>query len=177
MLGKIHLGFTFAAIAFFFLPWLELRCSGEKERYATQTGLQAIYGGTSTHGSPSQERRKDARQHQDSVGFSPLLAVALLATLGAFALSLASFRAGAATPSKTSNALCGLALGLILLEMATGFPVEARIKQDSDAKAGEAWTVHYRPALYLELACLAFPTLLLLGGGLDKLKTKPDQAT
>ncbi len=177
MLGKIHLGFTFASIVFFLLPWTEIRCSGEQKRLAIQqSGLEIIYGGATVHGPEGRDRRWQTDKEKDSLGVSPLLAVALVASLGAFAASLASFRAGVATPSKRSNALCALALALILTQLAIGFPVERKIAAESKSSDLVTWSVHYLPSLYLELACLAFPTLLFANGLLDKLRPKPAQA-
>ncbi len=51
MIQKLNIGTTLAVLVLFFLPWIDIQCS--QKSFATQTGIQTIYGG----GSPSEEMK------------------------------------------------------------------------------------------------------------------------
>ena len=125
VLQKINLVTALAALVLFFLPWIDIQCSGTS--MATQSGVQIIYGG----GSPSQEMKdldgkdgsgKEDQSKQESMGFAPLVGLALLAVVGAVVAAFAAIR----SPAPRGNLpgiLCAVALGLIALQMSIGFPM------------------------------------------------------
>ena len=195
MIQKLHLGTTLAALVLFCLPWLDIQCSSKS--FITQTGLQTIYGG----GSPAPELEAFAKeqgrdktlgkQGDDSMGYSPLVALALLAVLGAVGASFVAFRSPNSGPRESSaGMLCAIAFALIAAQMMIGFPAKKSVgknmaesskKENHGSPMGEQELgiatammmeiqVRYLPALYIELIMLGLPTLILANGLIDKLK-------
>jgi hypothetical protein len=194
MIQKLHLGTTLAALVLFCLPWIDIQCSNKS--LATQTGIQTIYGG----GSPApemeafaKEQGKDktrGKQGDDSMGYSPLVALALLAVIGAVAASFMAIRSDDGPRGNTAGILCAVALALLAVQMMVGFPAKKSIgksmaesseKENRGRPTGEPdfglatammmdIQVRYLPALYIELIMLGLPALILANGLIDKLK-------
>ena len=128
MIQKINIGTTLAALVLFFLPWIDIQCS--QKSFATQTGIQAIYGG----GSPSEDmkafveeqnqKNSAASKKEDSMGYSPLVALALLAVIGAVAASFVDLRSSGEPRTNLVGILCAAALVLISAQMMMGFPMK-----------------------------------------------------
>ena len=194
MIQKLHIGTTLAALILFFLPWIDIQCS--QQSIVTQTGIQTIYGG----GSPSKEMQafmdeesqtKSSGDNSDeSMGFAPLIALALLAVIGAVFLSFIALRSEEPILTTLVGILCAIALVLISAQMVIGFPAktslgkamgesartEASASPMDDFGSGMAtammmnFQVRHLPSLYITLVMLGFPTLILANGLLDKLK-------
>lgn len=195
MIQKLHIGTTLAALVLFFLPWIDIQCS--QNSFATQTGIQTIYGG----GSPSKEIKSfidedrqmksgDEKKGDESAGYSPLVALALLAVICAVFVSFKALRSNDESQNRLVGIFCATALILISAQMMMGFPVkeslgksmaEASKANASDASMKEFSSgmavammmniqVRHLPALYIELIMLGLPTLVLANGLIDKMK-------
>ena len=194
MIQKINIGTTLAALVLFFLPWIDIQCS--QKSFATQTGIQAIYGG----GSPSEDmkafveeqnqKNSAASKKEDAMGYSPLVALALLAVIGAVAASFVDLRSSGEPRTNLVGILCAAALVLISAQMMIGFPVgkslgksmaeSSKKENPSDPMngfgAGMASAmmmniqIRHLPALYIELVMLGLPTLVLANGLIDRMK-------
>lgn len=85
LLQKINLVTSLAALILFFLPWIDIQCSGKS--MATQTGMQIIYGGASqAQDAEAFEKegkiKRSGGESDDSLGSAPLVAMAVLAGSG-----------------------------------------------------------------------------------------------
>lgn len=195
LLRKIRLASTLGALLLFFLPWVDIQCSGTS--LATQTGIQVIYGG----GSPSEQMKgmsegfgdgeMDAEVDMDmgseeSMGYGPLVGMALLAVLGAVACSFIALRTSGGMAERYATLLPTLALALLLVQLLIGFPAKREMinsmreqspqtegvsdPDDPFAEMGNAmaeammanFQVKATPAFYLELVALGIPCLLLI---------------
>lgn len=194
MIRKLHIGSTLAALFLFFLPWIDLRCSGQS--VATQTGMQTIYGGhTQAPGesplSVTLEERRKGSEPGEEMGHAPLVALALIVVVAA---AMASFVLG--QRSQVVGMLCAIALALIALQMMIGFPVKKRLAEqmaqtmtfpgrlmgpdhqmdETERKMTEdmmeTLEIRHLPALYFELILLGVPTLLLASGWIEKMKKR-----
>jgi len=162
---------------------------------ATQSGIQVIYGGGSAsaemesmNGESSSTSKPDSDK---SMGFAPLVALALLAVLAATAFSgIALFRGGEMA-TKLSAVLPAVALALLLVQLMVGFPAKEGIVEAMSEGSSETNTdddefselgssmaqammmqirVKTTPIFYLELLALGIPTLLLANSLVDKYK-------
>ena len=170
---------------------------------ATQSGFQVIYGG----GSASDEMKalgddtktESASKSPDSMGFSPLIALAFVAVVAAVWFSYLALFQGSEAAVRLSSILPAVALGLISLQIMIGFPAKKKIIEsmskgasesqksqsidDPFSRLGESMAsammmnirVKTAPALYLELLALGIPTLLLVNSLIDKHKKKGEQ--
>lgn len=178
MSSKINFASFAAALALFFLPWLDFQCS--EKTMVTQSGIQIAYGGASaspqfeTSGSGSSNESKDDDEMEDSLGgVSVLVGLAFVAVVVGLITAFLIFR-GSRMPAKVVPGLAGLALASIGLQMMVGFPIEKSVKEsqspsgpEGEAKDGMKQMgamlaqinigVVYRPWLYLEMAFLALP--------------------
>lgn len=195
MIQKLNIGTTLAALALFFLPWIDIQCSGKS--FATQTGIQTIYGG----GSPSpemkrfvDEKRQAKSSGDESMGNSGLVAIALIAVIGAVVASFVGLRSNKGPKVEMVGMLCTVALTLIVVQMMVGFPVAREMGEKlaetpkninttdpmEGAGAGIAAAmmmniqVRHAPALYIELIMLGLPTLVFANGLIDKMKKAQD---
>lgn len=178
MVLKINLASTLAALLLFFVPWVDIQCSGKT--ILTQTGIQTAFGGASA----SKEidslapRERLSQQRTEKAGPSSVLVlVALLLVSAAFVSALLSLRATTPSESK-AGLLCGAALVCILAQMAIGFPVEKALfeeatKEDMAAAMALGFQVRYQPWIYLEILALAVATLTFLNGVIDRAKASP----
>ena len=161
----------------------------------TQSGIQVVYGG----GSVSEEmgamggdaEAKSPRDSADSMGFAPLVALALIAVLGATIYSVIALRSGGQRATTISSVLPAAALVLLLCQLMIGFPAKKKIveamsegasksKSEDDAFSGlgesmaTAMMMNIRvkttPFFYFELLALGIPTLLLANSFVDKYK-------
>ena len=194
MIQKLNIGTTLAALVLFFLPWIDIQCS--QKSMATQTGIQTIYGG----GSPSEDMKAFAEKNgqmksgggknDESMGYSPLVAIALLAVLSAVVISFKALRSREEPKTNLVGILCATALVLISAQMMIGFPVKKNLGKSmaessktersgdpmDDLGSGMATAmmmniqICHLPALYIELLMLGLPTLVLANGLLDKIK-------
>ena len=192
IIQKLHIGTTLAALFLFFLPWIDIRCSGKS--FATQSGIQTIYGGGSLAGEMEafSEKYQDSEESKDeeNMGFSPLVALALLAVVGGVVVSFLALRSGNPKQTNLVGMLCAAALVLISAQMAIGFPVKKGLSESmAESSKNEASgkfkdplgsgmaeammmqiQVRHLPSLYLTLVMLGLPTLMLANGLLDKMK-------
>jgi hypothetical protein len=194
MIQKINLASTFAALVLFFLPWVDLQCSGQS--LATQTGIQVIYGG----GSPSPELESMAKDpersadhtlaKEESMGYSILIALVFVLVAAAFVANLLSLRMGTLDQSNI-GLVCAIALLLLITQASIGFPAAAKLKEamqeagstttktesafdamgESMAKAVMInFKANHTPWLYLEMLALSIPALIYANGLIDRLK-------
>jgi len=185
MLGKINFLTALAAIVLFFLPWIDIRCSGQS--VATQTGLQVITGGSTTR-EPARAQsgiQVNLTPEQESLGTAPLVGVALAYVIAAAVVFLIAIRTGTSRPAFIGGTLCALALLLLVLQTSMGFPGMKKIQQSLDRStqtrpgdfspvlgsvAAQNFELKPLPGLYIEMAALGIPTLILLNGLLDRLR-------
>lgn len=186
MLGKINFLTAIAALALFFLPWIDIRCSGQS--VATQTGIQTITGGSTPR---EQERVRTGMQvnltpEQESLGTAPLVGVAFVYVVVAAIIFLIAIRTGTPRPAFIGGTLCALALLLLVLQTSMGFPGVKKLRQSLDhsnqnqggdlalaSLAAQNFELTPLLGLYLEMAALGVPTLILLNGLLDRLRKQP----
>lgn len=183
MLGKINFLTALAALILFFLPWIDIRCSGQSA--ATQTGIQTITGGSTPR---EQNKVRSGVQvnltpEQESLGTAPLVGVAFVYVVVAAIVFLIAIRTGTSRPAFIGGTLCALALLLLVLQTSMGFPGAKKLQQSlahftqnqgSDlalaSVAAQNLELVPLPGLYIEMAALGIPTLILLNGLLDRLR-------
>lgn len=133
LLQKINLVTSLAALMLFFLPWIDIQCSGKS--MATQTGIQIIHGGVS----PAQDMeayekegrgRRGGGSDDDSIGSAPLVALAFLAVIGAVIVAFLTLCSNQDPSRNLTGILCAVALGLLALQMMIGFPVKKKLGED-----------------------------------------------
>ena len=117
MLKKLKLGSSLIALILFAFPWVDIQCS--QKSLATQSGFQVIYGG----GTPSEEMEAmgdddssgdsgdDAEK--ESVGFSPLVGLALLCVIGGLISAIIAIFRGGERADLMASVLPTVALVLI----------------------------------------------------------------
>ena len=122
ILRAIKLTSAIAALVLFFMPWIDIQCSGKS--LATQTGIQTITG-MATPSSEIEGIMKNDRR--ESLGSSALVATALLATgLGIACLLMALFN-GKSKLDALGSILCVLALMCLLTQLFQGFPIKQQL--------------------------------------------------
>jgi hypothetical protein len=156
-LNLISLGI---AVILFLLPWTDVSCNAKK--VATQSGIQATYGGVTSELGPTDSKEKP------DLGGSALLLIALLLVLGGAAIALLIVLKKNVPPINPAI-LAGVAFLLILLQAMIGFPINKVVneKKASNAQAndeigrmiGDAamFSVTRTAWFYLELLALAIP--------------------
>jgi hypothetical protein len=197
---KIRFGSSLAALILFALPWIDIQCS--EKSMVTQTGIQAVYGGATV----SEEMKTQTGSSEpngnsssgDSMGFAPLLAIALIAVIGAVAFSgIALFRGGERA-ERYSSILPALALAFLLMQLMLGFPAKKKVLESMSQKPPESKSVDdpfsglgesmaaammmnirvkTTPVFYFELLALGIPTLLLVNGFIDKRRKESEDVT
>lgn len=120
------------ALICFFLPWLDVSCSGQK--VITFSGIQLATG--KTIDGPTMFGQKQ----QKRIGGEPLAIIPLLATLAAIGLGFAKHRQGAIGP-----AVAG-AIGALFLLL-----LKAKIDDTVFRESGGVLKVEYTGAFYLTL--------------------------
>ena len=193
MTQKLNLGTALGALVIFFLPWLDFQCQGKS--FIQQTGIQTITGKASlAPGFESLAKNQGNGGKNDTTGKdgpkSVLAALALIAIVGAIIAALLSLRSATGGGNNLAGVLCAIALGLLVVQAAIGFPAardleeKMRTEQSGNraedplgqmASAAVASTIQtkYFPAFYFELALLGLPTLLLCNGLLDRMRKSP----
>lgn len=179
-LPRINTVTLLGALVLFFLPWTEIQCSGR--HVATQSGLQAIYGGFSL--SDDLQAKMDAEQGsaepEDDIGYAYPIAIALLLVLvGTLMAGMQLLRAGKAPIAP--GLLAALALALLALQIAIAFPVNREIaRQMAESAASESDALAQSMSAMIEvradrtnwfifeLLCLAIPAGLYLNSKLPR---------
>lgn len=195
---KIRVGTSLAALFLFALPWIDIQCS--EKSMVTQTGFQVIYGGASIADEMESMAGNDPSAEadfssEDSMGFAPLVALALVAVLAASAFSVIALLRGGDKAECYSSILPAVALVALLLQMMIGFPAKKKILEamseettqtesadDPFAGLGKSMAaammmsirVKTTPAFYFELLALGIPTLILVNGLIDKQRKRGD---
>lgn len=197
MFKKIKLGSTLAALIIFAFPWVEMQCSGRV--MVTQSGFQVIHGDGSVseemeamEGDPSST---ESGSGEKSLGSAPLVALALIAVIGAVVFAFIALFRGSERADMLSSVLPAAALLLLVIQLMVGFPAKKNLMKnmsegtseeqgggnefgtamdESMAATTAAMMMNIRvkatPAFYLELLALGIPTLLLVNGFIDKHK-------
>ena len=144
MFKKVKLGSSLAALIIFAFPWVDIKCTGIS--VATQSGLQVVGGGaTASKGMEamgSDSSIKKAQSANESLGFAPLVALALIAVIGSVIFGFITVFQGSERSDSLSSGLAALALLLLLIQLMVGFPakegmIEAAAKENSEVQAGE----------------------------------------
>ena len=192
MFKKVKLGSSLAALIIFAFPWVDIKCTGIS--VATQSGFQVVSGGaTASKGMEamgSDSSVKKAQSADESLGFAPLVALALIVVIGSVIFAFISVFQGSERSDRLSSVMAGVALLLLLIQLMVGFPakkamVEAIAKENSEVQTGEdelgaemaesmaaAMAANIRvkavTGFYLELLALGIPTFLLVSSLMDK---------
>ena len=178
MLGKLNLVTILGALALFFFPWIEVQCSGKP--MFRQTGVQTIQGTGTLLG----EFREYENQENSEGKAAVLPAIALFCIVGALAFAIRSFLKGGG--HDIPGALCFIALIFLLIQAAVEFPARETegihrsaprspgplggIQETINEATRREITSNYLPAFYLELAALAFPSLVFVNGAISRLR-------
>lgn len=189
MIQKINLSSTLAALILFFLPWISIQCS--QKTVATQTGIQAICGGASLSNdmkSLMQQVGAEKSKEKDHIEIAPLVGIAFLLTIAAFALSIAAL--SSSRSGNWAGIAAAVALLLLVTQIGIGFPAQKSAdKQTAETKSpansanpninipAALFDVRTNtlPWFYLELVALGIPVLLLANKLVDKrLKQNPE---
>ncbi len=177
-----------AALVLFCLPWLELKCAGQ--RLAYQSGVQTVRNRLSPDGDMLEMAKMggghvgktdalDEKEFGEKAGASYLTAGALLCLVIAFAVAIgASGRAA-------SGVMAGLALALLGLQAVVGFPLQAAVEKEMNQVdrsmapmgshgggedmgreiiSGMMPRVSFSPWFYAELVLLGAVTVIGLSG-------------
>ncbi|GAA5482954.1 hypothetical protein [Haloferula sargassicola] len=179
-LPKLNALSALCALGLFFLPWLDLRCSGRP--VLTQTGFQTITG--------SYKRSADfeiGSRHQIERQLDPdrppralLVAGALAATILALLLAFGGMIYGAPDGGALrSGLLAALALVLLVMQDSRGFPLDEETRADRNphemaARALVGGTLDVRRTLWFHatLGTLGFSTLIGLNALVDRSRRK-----
>ena len=182
ILRGIKLCTALAALALFFMPWLDIQCSGKS--IATQTGFQTITGDAT----PSEEMRADQAQggkRNEPLGTATMVAAALIATIIAIMLLASAVLKGSYALDRAGSAICAIALLLLIVQAMLGLPAKdelvAAISTDqatnevdmASALATQVMAnlkVDILPAFYFTCVLLGIPVLLLLYQLVDRLR-------
>lgn len=182
MLQKVNIISSLAALALFCLPWVNMKCSGIT--FATQSGLQIIYGGDSVDKEVLAEAIKEMPQAErtEKTGESVLILFSLIAVIGAIAASSLRFFKEDRIPKNLTAIFCTVALLMILTQMAVEFPAEKALrkmltnKDKSNVKEGAEmkmiFKIDYATGLWLEMMMLSVPILIVANTLMDTLKKK-----
>lgn len=134
ILRTIKLTTALAAFALFFVPWIGIQCSDKNvatnqaeaslKYLGTQTGIQTITGKATPSGEIVNMMRDDA---QEPLGFSVLVAAALLATGLGIACLLAALFNDHSKLDVAGCIFCLLALMCLLTQFLQGFPAKREL--------------------------------------------------
>ena len=193
MIAKLNIVSTLAALVLFLFPWLDIQCSAKS--FATQSGIQTVYGGASPvkdHSSSQAQIRidLDKKHRKENVDPSYLAGIALLAVIGAVVFAFRNFILG--KKPDAVGILCAVAPIPLVIQMIVGFPIRSGLAEAMAQDAGstrsndsfeqvgnemakvflEQIQVRYLPVFYLELLALGIPTLVFANSLLDRMKKK-----
>jgi len=144
MFKKVKLGSSLAALIIFAFPWVDIKCTGIS--VATQSGFQVVSGGaTASKGMEamgSDSSVKKAQSADESLGFAPLVALALIVVIGSVIFAFISVFQGSERSDRLSSVMAAVALLLLLIQLMVGFPakkamIEAMAKENSEVQTGE----------------------------------------
>ena len=144
MFKKVKLGSSLAALIIFAFPWVDIKCTGIS--VATQSGFQVVSGGaTASKGMEamgSDSSVKKAQSADESLGFAPLVALALMVVIGSVIFAFISVFQGSERSDRLSSVMAAVALLLLLIQLMVGFPakkamIEAMAKENSEVQTGE----------------------------------------
>jgi hypothetical protein len=164
--AKIDFFSLLTALILFLLPWTNVTCAGQ--RVATQTGLQAAYGGVSEAQPETTGPIKTTSKAKDeNLAAAWLVAIAGILVLAGVAVSLQALVRNVA-PAVAPGLLAGVALLLLGIQAIVGFPIgegldelSAQIKGELRAPgAGNPISIDRTPWFWLELIALAVPVFL-----------------
>jgi hypothetical protein len=170
-----NLASLLSALILFLLPWTNVTCAGQ--RVATQTGLQASWGGVTPGAGveQSQTTTVDFHTHDSDLAPSALIAIALAIVVAAAVIALlVAFHKPA--PAMEPGLLAIGALVLLGLVAAIGFPLDDMIngelarrpprdggfEQAMGNAVRSSFVVERTPWFWLELVALAVPSALYL---------------
>lgn len=129
ILRSIKFTTALAALVLFFLPWIEIRISDKV--LATQTGMQAITGG-STPG-PAARMWRQTEPSEDSLGSATLVAGALI-TLGITVLLVGlGLHFDHPVMDLAGSVSCAMALLFLLGQAMQEFPASQTLKESISA--------------------------------------------
>ena len=162
--NRVSLLGCIGAVVFFFLPWLDISCSGVP--FLTQSGFESVIGDATLNPELTAYADQVSERSQERGEMALPVAVAggalILATLFSI-VALGQRGANRATPL-----LNAVALGALLYGSAVGFPIEQQLEREFEAqkKEGEASLIALSaprtPWFYAELGCLGLPLLSLI---------------
>ena len=144
MFKKVKLGSSLAALIIFAFPWVDIKCTGIS--VATQSGFQVVSGGaTASKGMEamgSDSSVKKAQSADESLGFAPLVALALIVVIGSVIFAFISVFQGSERSDRLSSVMAAVALLLLLIQLMVGFPakkamIAAMAKENSEVQTGE----------------------------------------
>ncbi len=135
---KIRLASLLGALFLFFVPWVDIQCSGTS--LATQTGMQVITGGSS----PSEQMENMAKEAEasgdetmemkanpdESIDKGYLVGLAFFLIVAAIILSCISLSGDGGAADKFAGILPTCALGLLLIQLFMGFPAKREMMKD-----------------------------------------------
>lgn len=178
MINKIRLSSLVTALILFFLPWINLKC--QDTTLATQTGVEAAYGGASMSDSMKGLKSKSAdkdKPDDGGPGMAPLVAAALLSTLLAVVVAAIALRRKAPSGKDLTSIFSGVALALLVVQMMIGFPAadvsqknegpkekssEVEESMNASMVAAMNFRAEFTMVFYLELLALAMPVIIML---------------
>ena len=141
-------------------------------------------------GEEDSQIQSDSAKKDESMGYSPLIAIALLAVVGAVVVSFKALRSSDESQCNLVGILCAAAFVLVSAQMMIGFPVKNNFgkgmaEASKTATSGDPMgdlgggmaaammmqiQVRHLPALYLTLIMLSLPTLVLANSLIDRMK-------
>ena len=139
--------FLALSLAFFFLPFVDVRCSSDGKSIVTETGLEAAYGGYTPSPETAAAARAQAAQGpptKDALSPSLLMCLYPPPLLIGVAFGVFAPMGGARRLVVGCSAAC--ALCLLVMQTAVGFPVEAGMRRGvAQSFAEEAARVRGEP--------------------------------
>jgi hypothetical protein len=179
--NTISLASLVAGAVLFFLPWLEFQCQGKT--ILQQSGLQIVTG-RATVGEVLAKMNPEVKSRQtggDGIEMGFLSLASGMFLLFAAAAAWRQVREGGDDPA-SAGVLAGIALVLVCIQMAVGFPIERSIREGLKSRSSGAtqdplesalekgiangFKTRCLPAFYLYMTALAVPTMIWLGGSL-----------
>ncbi len=182
---KVSLASLLAAAVMFLLPWVEFQCQGKT--LFKQSGFDTAVGRASA-GDEFKNLRQPSSGKSDDPGIGMGLCVLASAIVLLLALRAAWREVGDDTndPAQAGR-YAAIALGLVCLQLAIGFPIERKIKEElSKGTSGSAkdpissaleqqvtsgFQTKYLPALYLYIAALGVPVVIWITGSAGRARS------
>lgn len=171
MLPKLNALTAICAVALFFFPWLDVRCSGKP--MIEQTGVQTAMGTYRLAEDARDATGDETRRQLDEAEsrYAWLVGGALLCSVVGVLAAIAGV-AGSRPGTLVSGVLAGAALAMLLLQDARGFPVERELMHAPDGDPGAAFaramvlgTVEARRTPWFQVTLVALGMTAALGVG------------